>query len=383
MASDHYPTGRDTSITKLDPSLEVIALAIDSDQLEPVDPDHAARRSSLGIGAWLAIGWLTTLTTLAILAPVLPLPDPNVSEPLLARKGPALMPWFILLLVLAGLGIAYAVASSIVKRSASGAKTAQVLGVIFTVVAAVAVLVTLGLHVSANQGSLLGADSNGRDMLSRIIWGTRSSFIVGFGAVAFGLLIGGFLGLITGFFRGKVDGILTPAMTILLAIPQFVLALSLVTVLASGDSTSSTRRLGVVVLGLGIVSIPILGRITRANVLAWSEREFVLASRAMGAKPWRIMFREVLPNVVPAMMSIALLGVGIAIVAEGGLSLFGVGIQLPTPSWGNIIAVERDTLKRAPHIIMITVTVLFITVLALNYLADVVSKRFEVRESVL
>jgi peptide/nickel transport system permease protein len=187
----------------------------------------------------------------------------------------------------------------------------------------------------------------------------------------------------TGFFRGRVDAIITPLMTVLLAIPQFVLALSLVTVLASSDNVSSNRRLSVVILGLGIVSIPILGRITRANTLTWSEREFVTAARAMGARSWRIMFREVLPNVVPAMLSIALLGVGIAIVAEGGLSLFGVGVQLPTPSWGNIIAENRDQLRRAPHIVLFTTAVLFLTVLALNYLADVVSRRFEVRESVL
>jgi peptide/nickel transport system permease protein len=146
---------------------------------------------------------------------------------------------------------------------------------------------------------------------------------------------------------------------------------------------SSTQRIGVVILGLGLVSIPILGRITRANTLSWSEREFVLAARAMGAKSWRIMFREILPNVLPAMLSISLLGVGIAIVAEGGLSLFGVGVQLPTPSWGNIIAENRDQLRDSPQIVMFTVIVLFLTVLALNYLADVVSKRFEIRESVL
>ena len=95
------------------------------------------------------------------------------------------------------------------------------------------------------------------------------------------------------------------------------------------------------------------------------------------------MFREVLPNVIPAMLSIALLGVGVAIVAEGGLSLFGVGVQLPTPSWGNIIAENRDQLRRAPQIVIITSTVLFVTVLALNYLGDVVSQRLNVRESVL
>ena len=171
-------------------------------------------------------------------------------------------------------------------------------------------------------------------------------------------------------------------MNLLLAIPQFVLALSLVTMLASSDDVSSTRRIGVVIVGLGIVSIPILGRITRANTLSWSEREFVTAARAMGARSWRIMFRDVLPNVIPAMLSIALLGVGVAIIAEGGLSVFGVGVQLPTPSWGNIIAEARGQLRTAPHIVMFTSIVLFLTVLALNYLGDVISQRFEVRESV-
>ena len=320
MPAADYPQGRDTRVTHLDPSLEVVALAIESDQLEPVP--QGARKKGLGIGAWLAIIWIVGLLLLAIFAPLLPIPGPYESFAEIARQGPV-------------------------------------------------------------SGHLLGGDANGRDLLSRIIYGTRASFAVGFGAVAFGLIIGGFLGLITGFFRGRVDAIITPLMTILLAIPQFVLALSLVTVLSSGDSVSSNQRIGVVILGLGIVSIPILGRITRANTLSWSEREFELAARAMGAKSWRIMFREILPNVLPAMLSISLLGVGIAIVAEGGLSLFGVGVQLPTPSWGNIIAENRDQLRNSPQIVMFTVIILFITVLALNYLADVIGKRFEVRESVL
>jgi peptide/nickel transport system permease protein len=285
-------------------------------------PPKGTKGRKLGIGAWLAIIWIGGLLVLAIIAPWIGIKDPNEIFPEIARQGP--MP-----------------------------------------------------------GHPLGGDANGRDLLARIIYGTRASFAVGFGAVAFGLFIGGLLGLITGFFRGKVDTIVTPLMNVLLAIPQFVLALSLVTVLAAGESVSSTRRLSVVVLGLGIVSIPILGRITRANTLTWSEREFVLASRAMGAKSWRIMMREVLPNVVPAMLSIALLGVGVAIVAEGGLSLFGVGVQLPTPSWGNIIAENRDQLRRAPQIVIYTSIVLFLTVMSLNYLGDVVSQRLNVRESVL
>ena len=309
-------TSRDTSITQLDPNILPTIEAIET----PSSGRHGGDK--LGTAGWISIVWIGGLALLAVLAPVLPIPDPNESFPEIARMGPT-------------------------------------------------------------SGHILGGDAIGRDMLSRIIWGARASFIVGFGAVAFGLVLGGILGLITGFFRGRVDSIITPLMNVLLAIPQFVLALSLVTVLASGEGVDATRRLAVVVLGLGVVSIPLLGRITRANTLAWSEREFVLASRAMGAKNWRIMMREVLPNVVPAMLSIALLGVGIAIVAEGGLSLFGVGVQLPTPSWGNMIAEGRDQMRRAPHIVIFTSIVLFLTVMALNYLGDAVSRRFGVRESVL
>lgn len=285
-------------------------------------PPERASRKKLGVLAWASIIWLSAILLLAVLAPLLPLPDPTETFPEIARKGPSM-------------------------------------------------------------GHPFGGDALGRDLLSRVIWGGRSSFAVGLGAVTVGLVVGGLMGLVTGFFRGRVDAVLTPLMSLLLAIPQFVLALSLVTVLASADDVSSTRRIGVVIVGLGVVSIPILGRITRANTLAWSEREFVTAAKAMGATSGRIMFRDVLPNVVPAMMSIALLGVGVAIIAEGGLSVFGVGVQLPTPSWGNIIAEARGQLRQSPHIVLITSAVLFLTVLSLNFLGDVLSERFEVREGQL
>lgn len=323
--TDH-PTTHDhgeaeTGGVGLAPSLmvgaEAVGIGIGDTHPDDVESEKSRRRG-IGVAAWLALAWLGGMLALAILAPVLPIPDPTETFPEIARQGPS-------------------------------------------------------------SGHILGGDALGRDLLSRIIWGGRASFAVGFGAVAFGLAIGGFLGLITGFFRGRTDTIITPIMSLLLAIPQFVLALSLVTILASADDVSSARRIGVVIVGLGIVSIPILGRITRANTMAWSEREFVMAAKAMGAKSWRIMFRDVLPNVVPAMLSIALLGVGVAIIAEGGLSVFGVGVQLPTPSWGNIIAEARGQLRQAPHIVLFTSIVLFLTVLALNYLGDVISQRFEVR----
>ena len=163
-APDQVPV-HDPSLVNLEPSLSVYGLAVESDQLEPVPDGGRPRRKRLGVGAWLAIVWLVGLLALAILAPLLPIPDPNQSFTEIARKGPTAGHW-------------------------------------------------------------LGGDANGRDLLARLIYGTRASFAIGFGAVGFGLVIGGLLGLATGFFRGKVDGIITPIMTILLAIPQFVLALS-------------------------------------------------------------------------------------------------------------------------------------------------------------
>jgi peptide/nickel transport system permease protein len=139
-------------------------------------------------------------------------------------------------------------------------------------------------------------------------------------------------------------------------------------------------------LAVGIASIPTLARITRANTLAWSEREFVLAARLQGAKTSRIIWREVLPNVIPSMFSIALLGVGIIIIVEGGLALLGAGVPatIDTPSWGNILAsLSPQLFLGKPWGVFAPSIAIFFTVLSLNYLGDVVRARFDVRESLL
>lgn len=237
------------------------------------------------------------------------------------------------------------------------------------------------------QGShIFGFDDSGFDMLSKVIYGARASMLVSVGAVLFGLLVGGFLGLIAGYFRGKLDAVLTSGFNVLLAMPQLVLALTLATVFASGTNISYGRRVLVVTFAIGIVSIPILGRITRANTMAWSQREFVLASKVLGARTPRILWREVLPNVLPAMSSIALLGIAVAIVVEGGLSLLGVGVpaSIDSPSWGNLIATGRSQmLLGKPWVVFAPSILVFLTVLSLNYLGDVVRARFDVRDSAL
>jgi peptide/nickel transport system permease protein len=241
------------------------------------------------------------------------------------------------------------------------------------------------------SGHPLGGDAAGNDMLLQLAKGARSSLIVAIGAVALGLAIGGTFGLIAGYRRGRIDTVLTSLFNILLAIPQFVLAVALVSVLANDSinkqgipqPVGSGRRLFILVIALGIVSTPILARITRANTLQWAQREFVLAARAQGATDRRIMIREVLPNVLPAMFSIALLGIAVAMVAEGGLSILGVGVHLPGVSWGSLIALGRNSLKDQPYLVFEPIICLFLTVLSLNYLGDVVRARFDVRESVL
>lgn len=235
-------------------------------------------------------------------------------------------------------------------------------------------------------GHPLGFDTAGRDLLSKLVYGTRASMIVSVLAVSFGLVIGGTLGLIAGYFRGKVDTVITNAFNVGLAIPQLVLALTLAAVFASDANAGYGQRVLVVTFAIGFASIPILGRITRANTLTWANREFVLAAKTIGAKTPRILIREVLPNVAPAMFSIALLGIAVAIVVEGGLALLGVGIpaDITSPSWGNLIATGRSQmlLGEAGQVLTAS-TMVFFTVLSLNYLGDVVRARFDVRESAL
>ena len=235
-------------------------------------------------------------------------------------------------------------------------------------------------------GHPLGFDTSGRDLLAKVVYGTRASMIVSVAAITFGLLVGGTLGLIAGYFRGKVDTFITNAFNVGLAIPQLVLALTLAAVFASDADAGYGLRVGVVTFAIGFSSIPILGRITRANTLTWANREFVMAAKTVGAKTPRIIIREVLPNVMPAMFSIALLGIAVAIVVEGGLALLGVGIPagINSPSWGNLIATGRSQMLLGEAAQVLTASLMvFFTVLSLNYLGDVVRARFDVRDSAL
>ena len=236
------------------------------------------------------------------------------------------------------------------------------------------------------EGHIFGADANGRDMLARVIFGARTSLIIAVCAIGVGLIFGGTLGLLAGYFRNWVGNILTSFFDILLAIPQLVLALSLVSVLKGDPSAEDGTHLSIVlilVIALGLVSIPLLARITRASTLSWSQREFVMAARAQGASHARILWREILPNVAPAIMSIALLGVAIAVVAEGGLAILGASVEPPQATLGSLVATGKPDLTEAPFLVWIPVFAIFLTAASLNYLGDLVRDRFDVRESAL
>jgi peptide/nickel transport system permease protein len=292
-------------------------------------PDDVFQERRIGVLAWIGIGWLAFVVVIAVLAPLLPIKSPTLGDYVHPQAG------------------------------------------------------------MFSPGHLFGSDSSGRDVLSRVIWGARASLLIALGSVAFGTLIGGFLGLVAGFKGGLTDTVLSALFNIFLAFPQLVLALTIVSVWApiptQGGAAAGAwgNRIRVVIIAVGIVSIPLLGRITRASALSWSQREFVMAARAQGASNVRIMFREVLPNVIPAMLSIALLGVAIVLVLEGALAVFGVSIQEPDPSWGNMIYSQLSDLNASPTVWIVPSVLIFVSVLALNYLGDVVRARFDVRESVL
>src|SRR6266851_4178704 len=209
---------------------------------------------------------------------------------------------------------------------------------------------------------LLGADHLGRDELSRLIHGGRVSLTVGLLAPVIGVTIGGCLGMLAGYFRGRLETFVVGGVDVLLAFPPLVFALAVTAYLG--------QNIPNITLVLGVLGIPAFTRVSRAVTLSLSEREFVVAARALGATDARILLRELLPNVALPLAAFFLLGVAITIVVEGALSFLGLGVPPPTASWGSMIGEGRESLDIAPWLAFLPALFMFLSVLAFNIVGD-------------
>ena len=275
--------------------------------LEIVDPIDAEaivpvrRRRRMGVGFVLAAGWIAFVLLLAIFADVLPIQSPTDIDFLAKRAPPSAEHW-------------------------------------------------------------LGTDNLGRDELSRLVHGARISLTVGLCAPVIGVIAGGFLGLLAGYFRGKFEALVVGGVDVLLAFPPLVLALAVTAYLG--------QTIPNLVMILGVLGIPAFTRVARAATLSLAQREFVVAARALGATHARILFRELLPNVALPLIAFFLLGVAVTIVVEGALSFLGLGVPPPAPSWGIKIGEGRESLDIAPWLAFLPAIFMFLTVLAFNVIGD-------------
>ena len=231
------------------------------------------------------------------------------------------------------------------------------------------------LKVRPNWEFWLGTDVLGRDIFSRIIYGSRTSLTVGFFAPVCGMFVGLFLGIVSGYYRGRLESLVVGFIDIILAFPNIVLAMCIL--FFAGASIVN------LIIVLSITSIPANTRIARASTLIYAKREFVLAARAQGASHLRILWREILPNIILPQVAYILSFMSIIIMIEGSLAFLGVGVPPPTPTLGGMIAQGFPDINTDPHITFLPALFLFLTVLSLNLIGDQLRSRFVVRESAI
>jgi len=222
-----------------------------------------------------------------------------------------------------------------------------------------------------SPGHIFGTDPVGNDIFSRILYGGQVSFEVGLSVTAIGLVAGGLLGVTAAFLGGAADTVISRLLDVLIAFPALVLALAI----AEGLGPSEVH----VIWALAFFSIPAFGRIARSATLTLRGQTFMLAARLSGTRRWRMITRHIVPNIMPQLLTFSLLGIGVVMILEGALSFLGLGIPLPEPSWGSMIAQGQQTISASPVLVLIPSAFLFATVMSLNILGDALRERWGVR----
>ena len=292
------------------PVLPADLAELDEDDPRPTTGSHRGRSRKLGFVFWICVGWLGVLLIGAIFASVLPLDNPNTGS------APFLLP---------------------------------------------------------SPAHPLGTDSLGRDLLSRVVYGSRISLVVGFGSIIIGLLGGGLLGLVAGFVRGIADTLMSAIAYVSLTFPALILLLGIVAFLGA--------NLADLTITIGILSIAPIFRVVRGSTVAFAEREFVTAAQVLGATRRRMLFREILPNVAPLVLSYSLVFAGVSILTEAALAYLGLSVPLPTATWGQIVSSGQIYLSSDPYICLWPSLALLFTILALNLVGDRLRTIFDVREA--
>ena len=226
-------------------------------------------------------------------------------------------------------------------------------------------------------GHLLGTDDLYRDILSRLIYGARVSLVVGFGGALIGLVLGGIPAMYSAYRRGRVDTALNTGSYVLLAFPAIVAVIAIVSFW--GHSMFK------ITLIIGLFAAPLIFRVVRASTLSYATRDFVLAAKAQGASDTRILVKELLPNIMPTLVSFGLIAVATIIVLEGSLAFLGLSVQPPTPSWGNMLNEGSSLLTGAkgqtnPWLVIFPATAMFLLLFSLNVVADKLRAYFDVTE---